>query len=163
MKVTLKFLDSWRKFAELWSAGDDGGTTHTPIMMRKAATAGAVTHGQKLGYLCEFAIKLVGMFDGLPGKKSNSAEINTVGHPVRSDCCFFVAVIGDNLHLAQPNNTVQNEIIAADCMVFTRTTAATFFDANNIDNNALRVGGHGIRWLLVDFERKKCHLLPRIR
>jgi hypothetical protein len=67
MKVTLNFLDSWRKFVELRSAGDDGGTTHTPITMRKAATAGAVTHGQKLGYLCEFAVELVGMFDELLG------------------------------------------------------------------------------------------------
>jgi hypothetical protein len=69
------------------------------------------------------------------------AEIDTVGHPVRSDCRFFAAVIGDNLLLAQMNNTVQNEIIAANGMVFTRMTAASFFDADNIDNNALRVGG----------------------
>jgi hypothetical protein len=35
--------------------------------MRKAATAGAVTHGQKLGYLCDFVVELVSMFDELPG------------------------------------------------------------------------------------------------
>jgi hypothetical protein len=108
--------------------------------------------------LREFTIKLVSLFDKLPGEKSNSAEIDTIGHPVRRDCHLFKTIIIDNLHLAQTNNTVQNEVIAANGMVFTRMTAACFFDADNIDNNALRVGGHDFRCVLVDFERKKYHL-----
>jgi hypothetical protein len=53
------------------------------------------------------------------------------------------------------NNTVQNEVIATNGMVFTRTTMASFLNANNIDYNALRVGGHGFQWLSVHFAVRK--------
>jgi hypothetical protein len=40
-------------------------------------------------------------------------------------------------------------------LVFTRTTMARFFNAGNIDNTTLRVGGHGFWWLSVHFASKK--------
>jgi hypothetical protein len=103
-------------FTKLRSAVVDGSVAHTTIAMGEVAAIGAFALRQELGDLRKFSIVLVCLFDVLSGEKSNSAEIDTICNPVGSDCRFFTALIVDNLHLAQTNNRVHNEHVAANIM-----------------------------------------------
>jgi hypothetical protein len=123
--------------------------------MRETTATGAVTFGQKLGDLVQLPIELVSILDEVSWKIADSAAIDSIRHPEGSDRRLFTAVIINNLDFAEAKNVVQIEVVTTNSMAFTRTATVRLFNADNVDNNAFRVGSHGSGEFLVHFERKK--------
>jgi hypothetical protein len=85
-------------------------------------------------------------------EETDSAAVDTFSHQVCGEGLLFTAIfLNNHLHLAQTNNVVQPKMINTNFMAFARTAAIRLFNTDNVDIDALRVGGHGV----ACFVRKK--------